>query len=303
MSIVTNILLVDKQPVKIFSISLVWVIYLFFLPYVYASINMFSIFFIVFPGVYLLCLLAQLMHECWHEYLPGIDNKLFYLILSWMIFLDPQTFDIVHPYHHSQVNTYNDIEFHPLGEIKNKLLRIIYNFLEICLGNIFVLIVAKFQILKHPKLKQQYCFKKLIISILMRILIWGGIGYTSHLLLGVTTGQIVISYFITCWMGSFIVHHCELIEHGNLIIEGNLKERNLRTRNLKPSGILERFFLFITHNHCLEHSLHHSVSNIYTRPFPQTNALPDKTVYISFSEYLVILRDMLTGKCPITNLE
>ncbi|MEH2304272.1 fatty acid desaturase [Nostoc sp.] len=303
MAIIANNKLVNKQAVKIFTTLVAWVVYLFFLPYVYASINIFSIFFMVFPGVYILCLLAQFVHECWHEYLPSIDNKFFYLILSWLIFIEPQTFDIVHPSHHTQVNTYNDMEFHPLGEIKNKLLRIIYNFLEICLGKIFVFIVADFQILKHKKLKQQYCFKKLIISIWMRIFIWGGIGYTSHVILGVTTSQILISYLMTCWMGSFVVHHCELIEHGNLIIEGNLKERSLNTRNLKSSGILERFFLFITHNHCLEHSLHHSPSNIYTLPFPQTNALPDETVYISFSEYLVILKDMLTGKCLIINIE
>ncbi len=37
---------------------------------------------------------------------------------------------IVHPDHHFQVNTYNDIEFHPLAEIKNKQLRIIHNFFK-----------------------------------------------------------------------------------------------------------------------------------------------------------------------------
>ncbi|WP_445633454.1 Fatty acid desaturase domain-containing protein [Nostoc sp. DSM 114161] len=301
MTAITTISIVEKQTVKLVSTLLIWLVYLFFLPYIYASLNIFSLLFMLFPGVYLLCLLAQFMHECWHEYLPRIDNKLFYLILSWIIFLDPQTFNIVHPFHHSQVNTYNDIEFHPLGEIKNKPLRIIYNLLEICLGNIFILIVASFQILQHPKLKQQYCLKKLIISIVMRIFIWGGVGYTSHLLLGVTTGQIIISYLITCWMGSFMVHHCELIEHGNLIVEGDLKERNLQTRNLKPCGILEKVFLFITHNHCLEHSLHHSMSNTYTRPFPQTNVLPENTVYISLAEYLVILKDMLIGKCLVIN--
>ncbi|MDF5709908.1 MAG: fatty acid desaturase [Nostoc sp. S4] len=301
MTTITNLEIVQKENKKLFLSLLLWVVYLFFLPYIYTLFNIFSLFFMIFPGVYLLCLLAQFMHECWHGYLPNINNKLFYLILSWMIFLDPQTFEIVHPYHHSQVNTYNDIEFHPLGEINKKSLRIIYNFLEICLGNIFILLMASFKILQHPKLKKQYCFNKLAISILMRIIIWGGIGYTSHLVLGVTTGKIIISYVITCWMGSFIVHHCELIEHGNLIVEGDLKERNLKTRNLKACGILERLFLFITHNHCLEHSLHHSISNIYTRPFPQKNVLPDKTVYISFSEYLVILKDMLTGKCLIIN--
>ncbi len=292
----TSIQRPEQLTVKFFIALFSWLVYLLFIPWIYASLNIFSLFFMIFPGVYLLCLIAQFMHECWHEYFPSINNKFFYLILSWMIFIDPQTFDIIHPYHHSQVNTYKDIEFHPLGEIKNKSLRIFYNLFEIFLGNIFILSVAFLKILQHPELKQRYNFSKLILSIWMRVTIWGGIGYTSHLLLGTTTEQIVISYVITCWMGSFVVHHCELIEHGNLIIEGSLEDRTLKTRNLNPSGILERLFLFLTHNHSLEHSLHHSMPNTYTRPFPQKNPLPDETVYISFTEYLVILKDMLTGK-------
>ncbi|MEA5505146.1 hypothetical protein VB735_18945 [Halotia wernerae UHCC 0503] len=286
-----------NQTVKLFIASFFWFIYLFFIPYIYSLINISSFFLIVFPGGYLFCWLAQFMHECWHEYLPGIHNKFFYSVLSWMIFLDHQIFDIVHPYHHSQVNTYQDIEFHPLGEIKNRSLRIIYNFCEVFFGNIFIVILASFKILHEPKLKNKYCFKKLMISILMRAIIWGGIGYSSHLLLQVNLHEIVIPYILTCWIGALMIHHSELIEHGNLIVEGKLEERNLKTRNLKPSGILEKCFLFLTNNHCLEHSLHHSKSNTYTRVFNQNNSMSDKTVYISFTEYSMILKDMLTGKC------
>ncbi|MBW4612288.1 MAG: fatty acid desaturase [Desmonostoc vinosum HA7617-LM4] len=285
-----------NQTIKLFVASLTWLIYLFFLPYIYASVNIFAFGFMLFPGVYILCLLALFMHECWHEYLPGVHNHFFYSVLSWMILLDPQVFNIVHPYHHSQVNTYRDIEFHPLGEIKNQFVKAVYNFCEIFLGSIFVVTITTFKIAFHPKLKKQYSFGKLIISILMWTIIWGGIGYSSHLVFGVTTNQVFISYLLICWMGSVVIHHNELIEHGNLIVEGNLGERNLKTRNLNPSGILERFFLFITHNDSREHTLHHSMSKIYTRPFFQKNPMLDKIVYISFDEYLVILKDMLTGK-------
>ncbi|BAZ50176.1 hypothetical protein NIES4103_27900 [Nostoc sp. NIES-4103] len=287
----------NQQTIQILFASFAWLIYLLFVPYVYVQLKIFSLFFMIFPGVYLFCWLAVFMHECWHEYLPSIHNKFFYLLLSWMMFLDHQIFAIVHPFHHSQVNTYKDIEFHPVGEIKNHSLRVIYNFCEIFLGNIFTVILATYTIMHQPHLKKQYSQQQLIISILMRLIIWGGTGYCSHLLLGVTTAQIVIPYVITCWMGSLAVHHSELIEHGNLIIEGKLEERNLKSRNLKPSGIWERLFLFITHNHSLEHSLHHVSPKIYNRPFAYANLMPDETVYISFAEYLIILKEMLTGKC------
>ncbi|WP_341529366.1 fatty acid desaturase [Nostoc sp. UHCC 0302] len=286
-----------SQTVKLFIASLFWFIYLFFIPYIYSSANILPFFLIVFPGGYLFCLLALFMHECWHEYLPGIHNKFFYSVLSWMIFLDHQIFDIVHPSHHSQVNTYQDIEFYPLGEIKKRSLRVIYNFCEVFLGNIFLVLVVNFKILHEPKLKKQYSFKKLGVSLLMRAIFWGGIGYSSHLLLKVNLLQIVIPYALTCWMGSLMIHHSELIEHGNLIVEGKLEERNLKNRNLKPHGVLEKCFLFLTNNHSLEHSLHHSKSNTYTRPFPQKNPMSEQTVYISFAEYSIILKDMLTGKC------
>jgi hypothetical protein len=285
------------QTVKLFIALLFWFIYLFCIPYMYSSLNILSFIFIIFPGGYLFCCLAQFMHECWHEYLVGIHNKFFYSFLSWIIFLDHQIFDIVHPYHHSQVNTYQDIEFHPLGKIKDRSLRIIYNFCEVFLGNIFIALVANFKIMHEPKLKKQYCYTKLTISILMRTIIWGGIGYSSHLLLKVNLLQIAIPYILTCWVGALMIHHSELIEHGNLIVEGKLEERNSRTRNLKPSGILEKCFLFLTNNHSLEHSLHHSKPNIYTRPYPQQNFISEQTVYISFTEYSIILKDMLTGQC------
>ncbi|MBC2579208.1 hypothetical protein HGI79_02595 [Clostridium sp. DJ247] len=71
--------------------------------------------------------LGFLMHECWHKYVPEINNKVFYRIFSWCLLNDPQVYNLVHGIHHSKVNSWEDIEFHPLGKIKNSLLRRIYN--------------------------------------------------------------------------------------------------------------------------------------------------------------------------------
>lgn len=285
-----------KPTVQLITALFAWALYLFFIPYIYGTLNILGFFFIIFPGVYLLCWLALFMHECWHGYVPGINNKIFYSILSWMILIDPQVFDIVHPYHHSLANTYDDIEFYPFGKINNLPLRIVYNFFEIFLGSLFIHTITSLAILRHPKLQKQYQISSLLLAISMWILIWGGIGYSSHLILGVNLPQIVISYTLTCWLGSLLVHHNELIEHGNLIVKGKLTERNLKTRNLKPSGIIEKFLLFMMHQDCLNHTLHHSMSKIYSRPFPEQFPMPETAVYISFKEYLIILKDMLTGK-------
>ncbi|MBD2365388.1 fatty acid desaturase [Anabaena minutissima FACHB-250] len=288
--------IISKPNVQLIVALSAWFFYLFFIPYIYASLKIFSILFIVFPGVYLLYWLVLFMHECWHNYIPRVNNKIFYLILSWMIFIDPQIFDIVHPYHHHLVNTYDDIEFYPFGEIKNRLLRIVNNFFEIFLGSSFMYVITTLAILRHPKLQKHYRISSLLLAIFMWIIIFGTISYSSHLIFSVTLNQIVITYTLTFWLGFLLVHHNQLIEHGNLIIKGKLTERSLKTRNLKPSSLVEKFLLFMMHQDCLNHTLHHSMSKDYSRPFPEQFPMPETAVYISFKEYLGILKDILTGK-------
>ena len=86
------------------------------------------------------------------------------------------------------------------------------------------------------------------------------------------------------------------MEHGNLIVEGDFHRRNMRSRNLKPSGIAEKLFLFLTHNDSREHVLHHTLTNVYSRPFPGTVPLPEGAVMITLREYFQILQRMLAGR-------
>jgi hypothetical protein len=92
------------------------------------------------------------------------------------------------------------------------------------------------------------------------------------------------------------LHHSQLVEHGNLFVPGEWKERILKVRNLRPKGISEKLFLFLTHGDSREHVLHHTQVGVYSRPFPGAVPMPDNAVYITLGDYAGILRGMLTEK-------
>jgi hypothetical protein len=84
------------------------------------------------------------------------------------------------------------------------------------------------------------------------------------------------------------------VEHSNNIVEGEWEERSLKTRNLRRSGVLERLFLFLTHGDSQEHVLHHTLVQVYSRPFPGMVPIPENAVFIPLGDYAQILGDMIT---------
>jgi hypothetical protein len=90
-----------------------------------------------------------------------------------------------------------------------------------------------------------------------------------------------------------------MMEHANLIVEGDYNSRNIRTRNLSDKGAAEKLFLFFTHGDTREHVLHHTLVNIYSRPFPGKVPMPAESVYIDLKGYLGILAEMLYGTVPV----
>jgi hypothetical protein len=203
---------------------------------------------------------------------------------------------MTHSTHHVQIHTWQDAEFHPLGEIKSKGLRIVHNWLEVILGVAFLEVAASIKLSTDKRFSGKYKVWKLFISSVVWIVFLGGAGYLSHLIFGVTMPQTATAYALTYWLGSFILHQSQLVEHGNVIMEGAIRERNLQTRNLRPKGILEKTFLFITHNDSREHILHHTMTVIHSRPFPGLIELPEGSVFITMPDYLKILWRMLKGE-------
>ena len=286
--------MIRSQAWKYYFLVAAWPLYLFLLPYVYVRFGWLLLVFMLFPGAYLFTWLLCLMHECWHKYTPDIPNDQLYDIFSYMLLTDPQLYRLVHGHHHSKVNTWDDTEFHPLGKIDNTWLRRIYNSLEIALGIIFTFGIIMLTMSKHPNYKSKYKRSICVTSIIMWILFYGGIGFLSASVFNLDASQVAISFLISFWLGSFIIHQDQLIEHGNLIVDGDYHERNIASRNLKNDTVFEKLFHLLTHSDTREHVLHHTMVALYTRPFPGKLPMPTSAVCISLKDHIKNLWQMVT---------
>ncbi len=285
---------IRQQAPKYYMVLVAWPVYVFFLPFVWSVSKLLCAFYLLFAGAYLYNEMAQLMHECWHKYTPNINNNFFYTIYSYFLVTDPQIYRLVHGYHHSKVNTWDDTEFHPLGRINNAFVRRAYNFVEIVFGFIFILGLLMWVLPRHERYRDKYKKSGNILSIGMWILIYGSFGLVSAIVFDLTLSQIVVPYLINLWLCSFAIHHNQLIEHGGLIADGDIHQRNMATRNLKHDTVMQKIILFLTHNDPREHVLHHTMVKENSRPFPGTIPMPENAVYISLGDYGRILRSMVT---------
>lgn len=286
---------IRNQAVYYYLVLILWPVYLFLLPAVFVYSGLLVLLYLIFPGLYLFTWLGYLMHESWHKYVPTVNNRFFFKAFAFMILSDPQLYFMIHGSHHGQIHTYQDAEFHPIGEIKPKWSRIIYNFLEVGLGVAFLVCVTSLTIRRDKRFSKKYKSWKLFISMGGWVSYLGILGYLSHRVFGVALSQTLLAYALTYWLGSFLLHQSQLIEHGNLIIEGGIEQRNYKTRNLRHEGIIEKVFLFLTHNDSREHILHHTITSNYLRPFPGSVTLPESAVLITLADYLRILGRMLRG--------
>jgi fatty acid desaturase len=287
---------IRNQAFYYYLVLILWPVYLFLLPAVFVYSGWLVLLYLIFPGLYLFTWLGYLMHESWHRYVPTVNNRFFYNAFAFMILSDPQLYFITHGTHHGQVNTFQDAEFHPVGEIKTRWYRIVYNFFEIVLGVGFLVIVGSLTIRLDKRFARDYKIWKILISFGVWVIFLGSLSYLSQSVFNVTLSQTLIPYALIYWLGSFLLHQSQLIEHGNLIIEGGIQQRNNKTRNLRHERIIEKVFLFLTHNDSREHVLHHTMTKNYLRPFPGYVNLPDDAVMITLSDYLRILGRMLKGK-------
>jgi fatty acid desaturase len=213
-----------------------------------------------------------------------------------MLFMDPQVFRLTHATHHTKVNTYEDLQIHPLGRISNRPLRILYNFLEIAFGDMHFMIASTIGVIRHPRLRRSYSIRKAICWHLTWILSLTAILFASSQVFGLTAGQVFFPTLIGMWICALVLRHNEMVQHANIIVDGTLEERNLKTRNMLPVGVAERVFLFLTHNDPRHHVLHHTLAKVYSRPFPDTIPMPDGAVYVTMKGYVRVLGQMLLGK-------
>ena len=284
---------IRKQSWKFYFVAAAWPVYLLLIPFVFSRSVPAALVLMIFPGVYLFTWVGFLMHETWHKYVPTMPNDFFYTLLSWMLLTDPQIYKMLHGTHHAGVNSWEDREFHPLGKIPSPILRRIYNFLEIALGIGFISVVSSLMVPFNPQFKSKYRFSSFAASLLAIIIFLGGIAAVSRFTLNVPFHAIAIAFIINFWIDSVVLHHSQLVEHGNLIVPGDWHERIAKIRNLRADSVFEKAFLALTHGDSREHVLHHSLVGVYSRPFPGRVPMPPNPVYINLKDYTKILWGML----------
>ncbi|MBF0571497.1 MAG: fatty acid desaturase [Candidatus Omnitrophica bacterium] len=237
--------LLKREAWKYYVAIFAWLIYLFLLPWAWSCSMALGFVLMVFPGVYLFTGMGFLMHECWHRYVPNVPNKLFFQIFSWLLLTDPQVYRLLHGSHHAEVNSWEDLEFHPFGRIKIRGLRILLNIFELIVGIAVLVIVQTFVMMNSARFRNRFKVSSLLIAIFMWTAYLVLIGLAAQRAFLVPVSGIVIPYVLTFWIGSLVLHHSQLIEHGNLFVSGDWNERNIKTRNLDPRGWAEKLFIFL----------------------------------------------------------
>ena len=288
--------ILKRQAWKYYALMITWPVYLFLLPWVWSYNITLGFIVIVFPGIYLFTGMGFLMHECWHRYVPNVPNNFFYQIFSWFLLTDPQIYRLIHGFHHSQVNSWADIEFHPFGQIKLRSLRILLNISEIIFGIAALVVFQTMVMMSSSRFRDKYRFSSLVTAVFVWIAYLTLIGWSVHQVFSISLNGIVVPYILMFWSGALVLHHSQLIEHGNLFIAGDWNERNIKTRNLEARGWMEKIFLFLTHGDSREHVLHHVLVSVHSRPFPGMIPLPQNAVMITFLDYRHIIFDLLSGR-------
>lgn len=285
-----------RQAWKYTAVPLFWLLYAFLLPASWARFGLWTLLIMVFPGAWLYAWLSYLMHESWHRYVPDVDNDRFFTLASILLGTDPQLYRLVHGFHHSKTNTWQDTEFHPLGRIRSRPVRALYNILEIVFGVLFIFAMLSWVVPRHPRYRDRYSKPAAAAAIVAIAAVYGAVGLASATVFDLSARQIAVPWLINFWICAFFVHQDQMIQHAGVIVEGDSRQRNLATRNLPPANLASRLILFLFHNDPREHVLHHTMVSVHHRPFPGRIPLPENAIQISLRDYLYCLRDLVTGR-------
>lgn len=268
-----------------------WCAFLVMLPALYAHLPIYFLPLYSLPAVYLGTMQAFLIHESWHLYSRQKGMPFLYHLYSVILISDPQSYFLTHAEHHAHVNSIHDIEFYPFGRIQNKKLRFLHNFLDIFIGAFYTGLARTSALRKHRKYKVTVTLLSTGASITLYIVLF----LTSQFFFQVEIFDFLVPYFFVCHMISLLVRHTQLLEHGGIFLDEDLKSRDLKTRNLKPEGWASRLFLFMTQNDSRDHLLHHLHPSKFNSK-SQSPDLPGNAVCITFKDYVPVLKDMLLAK-------
>lgn len=287
---------INAEAWKFYIAIPLWILYFISLPYVFDLSKPFFFIYVFTIGNFLFCWLGYLFHETWHEYIPVVPNKTLYYIYGLLLFSDPQIYRITHGSHHAKAHTYEDLEFYPIGELKNPFLKRLYRWGEFLFGVAFLFFFHSLILPTKKDLKLRFSAGKHIKALIHISVLYGLIILSAMTIFKPELTSLVAAYLIGIWIHSFFLHQSQMIEHGFLILEGSVHERNLATRNVIPEGPLEKFFLFLTHDDPREHVFHHTQPMAYLRPFPETLPLPAGSNKVTLRKYISLMIRGLNGE-------
>ena len=277
-----------REQIKLVLSIVLWSVYIWILPWVFNINPLLAGFMVLFIGVFLYSWLANYMHDLYHRYLPDFKGGVLFHVFGVFLFMDPQVFKIAHQSHHAKVHTYEDLEFFPLGEIKNKFLNKLCLLLELCFGMLFIILCATYVVRNNKDFSKM----KMIRAHMFSIAVYSSLFYLSYLFLGVGWWEIGLSFVMNLIVCTCFFHHLQLIEHGFVLVDGSFENRSRHTRNLKPNGYFEKVFLFLTHQEPLYHWSHHSAPSNYTRILGVgSREKPIESKDITLLEYFGILKN------------
>ncbi|MBI3890431.1 MAG: hypothetical protein HY303_02750 [Candidatus Wallbacteria bacterium] len=261
----------------------VWIAYLLLLPSLWMQSMPLALLAIATAGGYLALGIGYYRHELYHVYYKPFTKPLYYLT-SWLVFSDPQVFRIAHPLHHGAVHTHDDIEFFCAGYAEDRARRKRQFLFELLFGN------AAWELHTLQRLKREKRFDRPqgLLSFLCRVGLAGLLCGVSTRLTPGSAKAYLAGYFLTLWWGAIVSRHNQWLEHLGIVGGGTLEERNLMTRNLPDTGLLNRLWNLYHRNDPREHVLHHTKAGIHSRiePFP----LPVGARFTSVAEYPGLLR-------------
>ena len=275
-----------REKIKSLLSIVLWFAYIITLPKIY-NINAFiGVAMMLFPGFFLYTWLTNYLHDIYHRYISDSSNHFLFHLFAALVWINPQVFRIGHQSHHSKVHTYEDLEFYPLGKINNRWLRKLFLILEVIFGTILIVICATEAIKKRP----DFSYSKLILSICYSLLIYSFLAIGSQMIFGVGYSVIISSLLINFLICNCLLHHMQLMEHGFILADGDVHERSQYSRNLKPDGWMEKFFLFLNHQEPIDHCSHHKYPSDYTRHNKYEADKSESLNCINLKEYWAILK-------------
>lgn len=267
---------------SLMTVIVLWYVYLIGTAYLWVHSFPWTLVTIVTVGGFLFTWLAYYRHELWHNYFPGISNPIFFDLVSYVMFSDPQVYRIAHPAHHKYVHTTKDIEFFCERYDEDPAKRRRQFLLELLLGNMVWEVSTQHRLYREGK-ADRWEGRKALFKRLALLLAASGVAA----MIDPRAGWRVIPVFLmTAYVAAIVTRQNQWIEHLGLRAEGaSLARRDMMTRNLPNTSLLNRMWNFYNHNDPRDHVLHHTDPKYNTRGVDGID-LPEGAVYTSIPEHL-----------------